>query len=44
MANTNKEVRDHALAEYKRTIDAAARLGVRWVRPLPGRDENDLTK
>jgi len=26
----------HAVAEYQRAMDAAARLGVRWVRPLPG--------
>ena len=26
----------HALNEYQRTMDAAARLGVRWVRPMPG--------
>jgi hypothetical protein len=28
--------RRHAIDEFKRTIDAAAILGVRWVRPLPG--------
>ena len=36
MTSADAEVRKHALDEYKRTIDAAARLGVRWVRPLPG--------
>ncbi len=34
--------RAHALKEYKRTIDAAAQLGVRWVRPLPGQRRPDL--
>ena len=29
-------VREQAIAEYQRTIEAAALLGVRWVRPLPG--------
>jgi hypothetical protein len=35
MGSPNATTRRQALAEYKRTIDAAARLGVRWVRPLP---------
>ena len=34
--------RAHAMQEYKRTIDAAARLGVRWVRPLPGKRRPDM--
>lgn len=34
----------HALAEYQRTMDAAARLGVRWVRPLPGPKRPDLAR
>jgi hypothetical protein len=29
-------LRRRSLDEYKRTIDAATRLGCRWVRPLPG--------
>lgn len=28
-------VRRHAITSYKFTMDAAVRLGVRWVRPLP---------
>jgi hypothetical protein len=36
MGSADEAVRRRALDEYKRTIDAAARLGVRWVRPLPG--------
>jgi hypothetical protein len=35
MASPDEAPRRRALDEYKRTIDAAARLGVRWVRPLP---------
>lgn len=35
MGNPDEAVRRKALSEYKLTIDAAARLGVRWVRPLP---------
>jgi hypothetical protein len=31
-----------ALAEVKRAFDAASRLGVRWVRPLPGVKRADL--
>ncbi len=42
MASTDAGTRRHALDEYKRTIDAAALLGVRWVRPLPGRTRPDL--
>lgn len=36
------KVRAQALAEYKRSIDVAARLGVRWARPLPGEQRPDL--
>ena len=35
MGSPDEAMRRKALSEYKRTIDAAARLGVRWVRPLP---------
>lgn len=35
-------LRRRSLAEYERTIDAAARLGCRWVRPLPGPKQPDL--
>ena len=34
--------RRRAIDEYRRTIDAAAVLGVRWVRPLPGPMRPDL--
>jgi hypothetical protein len=36
------KTRAMAMAEYRRTIDAAARLGVRWARPLPGDRRPDL--
>lgn len=35
-------VRERALAEYKRKLDVAARLGVRWARPLPPEQRPDL--
>lgn len=34
--------RHHAVAAFKGGFDAAARLGVRWVRPLPGVKRADL--
>ncbi len=36
LGSEDKDTRRHAIGEFKRTIDAAALLGVRWVRPLPG--------
>lgn len=42
MCSEDEAAQRHALDEYKRTIDAAARLGVRWVRPLPGRKKPDM--
>jgi len=44
LASADESVRRHALDEYKRTMDAAARLGVRWVRPLPGPKRPDLSR
>lgn len=35
MNSPEKEIRDRALSEYKRSIEAAAILGLRWARPLP---------
>ncbi len=43
-ASTDEATRQHALTEYKRTMDAAARLGVRWVRPLPTAKRPDLAR
>jgi hypothetical protein len=42
MDSPDPAVRRHALSEYKRTIDAASRLGCRWARPLPRRDRPDM--
>lgn len=42
MASLDKETRERALTEYKRTIDAAQRLGCRWVRPAPGPTRPDI--
>jgi sugar phosphate isomerase/epimerase len=36
MSSSDEATRNHAIAEYQRTIDAAERLCCRWVRPLPG--------
>jgi len=36
------ELRRHAIAEYKRAIDAAAHLGCRWARPLPRANKPDF--
>lgn len=36
LGSEDDNARRHAIGEFKRTIDAAALLGVRWVRPLPG--------
>lgn len=44
LASADDSVRRHALDEYKRTMDVAARLGVRWVRPLPGPKRPDLAR
>lgn len=44
LASADEATRRHALAEYKRTMDAAARLGCRWVRPLPGPRRPDLAR
>lgn len=37
LANPDERIRHQAIDEYKRTMTAAARLGVRWVRPISGR-------
>jgi Xylose isomerase-like TIM barrel len=42
LGSEDEAVRRLAMDEYKRTIDAAARLGVRWVRPLPGNRRPNL--
>jgi hypothetical protein len=44
LASADEATRRHAITEYKRTMDAAARLGCRWVRPLPGPRRPDLAR
>jgi len=44
MGSTNKEERDKAVAEYKKSIDVAAHLGLRWARPLPRAEAPDRKK
>jgi hypothetical protein len=41
LASADEQLRRRSIDEYKRTIDAAARLGCRWVRPLPRSDRPD---
>jgi hypothetical protein len=41
MASPIEATRRHAIDEYKRTMTAAAHLGVRWVRPLPSPNRPD---
>ena len=36
MNSPDQKVRERALVEYKRSLDAASRLGLRWARPLCG--------
>lgn len=42
LGSADADERRRAIEEYRRTIDAAALLGVRWVRPLPGPMRPDL--
>lgn len=42
LATADENLRRESIAVYRRTIDAAALLGVRWVRPLPGPKAPDL--
>jgi len=42
MASRDAAVRQRSLQEYKKTIDAAARLGCRWVRPAPRGNPPDM--
>lgn len=42
LATGDDALRRHSIDEYKRSMDAAARLGCRWVRPLPGPKMPDL--
>jgi len=42
MSSSVKAVREKAFQEYERSIDAAARLGIRWARPLPLKQKPDM--
>jgi hypothetical protein len=42
MNSPDPAVRRRALDEYRRSIDAAARLGARWARPLPLKPRPDM--
>jgi hypothetical protein len=42
--NADPAVRGKALAECKRWIEAAGRLGLRWARPLPFKDRPDMAQ
>lgn len=42
MNSPDRAVRERALAEYRRSIDAASRLGLRWARPLPLKKKPDM--
>jgi hypothetical protein len=42
LAAVDEKLRRESITVYRRTIDAAAVLGVRWVRPLPGPKAPDL--
>jgi hypothetical protein len=42
MNNPQKDIRQKALMEYKRSIDIASRLGCHWARPLPQTQKPDI--
>ncbi|NQV23406.1 MAG: TIM barrel protein [Rhodopirellula sp.] len=42
MNSPDRQVRDKALHEYKRSIDIASQLGCRWARPLPAKPKPDM--
>jgi L-ribulose-5-phosphate 3-epimerase len=44
LASPDEALRRRSLDEYKRTIDAAQRLGCRWVRPLPRSETPDRSR
>lgn len=44
LGSTDKEVHRRSMAEYKRSIDIAHRLGCRWVRPLPRSEAPDRAR
>ena len=42
IGHRDKAVRDKALAECKRWIEASSHLGVRWARPIPSVEQPDM--
>lgn len=44
IGNADDAVRDKALSECKRWIDAASHLGLRWARPLPLKERPDMDR
>jgi hypothetical protein len=44
MSSLNASVREKAISQYKRAIDAAQRLGCRWARPLPLKAVADMNQ
>jgi hypothetical protein len=44
MSSSEDAKRDAAMRQYKQSIDAAARLGCRWARPLPLAERPDMPR
>ena len=44
MNSADEAARSKAMDAYKKSIDAAARLGLRWVRPLPLKERPDMQR
>lgn len=44
MSSRDKAVREKALKEYERSIDAASHLGLKWARPLPLKKRPDMKR
>lgn len=42
MNSSDVGIRNKALAEYRKSIDAASKLGCRWARPLPLKETPDM--
>ncbi|MFT5465860.1 MAG: hypothetical protein ACI8UO_000956 [Verrucomicrobiales bacterium] len=41
--SADPEARKHAVEVYKKSIDAAARMGMRWARPLPTPEKPEMS-
>lgn len=44
MNSRDPDVREKAIREYKRSIEAASKLGCRWARPLPLKEKPDMSR